>query len=157
MKLLVFSDSHGQTEPMRRTILAQKPDLVVHLGDHVRDADAMRAAFPQTAFVCVRGNCDLGSTAPEKAEFSLGPVQVFACHGHRYNVKTGPDALLNAGFFSGAKLLLYGHTHRAQHLHVSGMELVNPGPAHRSCARVELCEETGDMQIDLLDIESKKS
>lgn len=152
MKLLVFSDSHGKTEPMHRTVLAQKPDIVVHLGDHVRDADELRAAFPQQALVSVRGNCDLGSDAPERAEFSCGPVQVFACHGHRYNVKLGPDALLNAGYFSGAKLLLYGHTHIAQHLSVSGMEVVNPGPAHKSCALIEVCEDTGEMRIEILDI-----
>ena len=152
MKLLVFSDSHGKTEPMRRTILARKPDLVVHLGDHVRDADEMRRLFPQTAFVSVRGNCDLGSTADERAIFTLGSVQVFACHGHSYNVKMGLDALLNAGYFSGAKLLLYGHTHVRQHLSISGMEIVNPGAAHKSCALIELCEDTGEMRIEILDI-----
>ena len=33
-KLLVFSDSHGSTADMVRIVRSEKPDLVLHLGDH---------------------------------------------------------------------------------------------------------------------------
>ena len=148
MKLLVFSDSHGQVEPMLRTIAAQSPDLVIHLGDYVRDAEKLRAALPQQALVYVRGNCDPGANAEERAEFDLGGVHVFACHGHRYGVKTALDALLNAGHFSGAGLVLYGHTHVARHLCISGMEVVNPGSAQHSCAVIEI-DDAGGIEVHL--------
>lgn len=151
MKLLIFSDSHGQMEPMTRAVLAQSPDIVIHLGDYVRDAEELRARFPQMALVSVRGNCDFACGTPEHAEFFAGPVRVFACHGHRYGVKTGLDALLNAGHFSGAGLVLYGHTHIARHLSVSGMEVLNPGPAGKSCAVAEI-SDAGAIVCRLLDL-----
>ena len=134
---------------MLRTIAAQQPDLVIHLGDYVRDAEKLRTALPQQALVNVRGNCDPGANAEERAEFEVCGVQVFACHGHRYGVKTSLDALLNAGYFSGAGLVLFGHTHIARHLCISGMEVVNPGSAQHSCAVIDIEPETGKIEVRL--------
>ena len=136
MKLLVFSDSHGAVAPMLRAVREEKPDAVIHLGDCVRDAQALRADFP--GLVSVSGNCDWGDEGPERAELTLGGVRVFACHGHRYGVKTGLDALCNAGHFSGAGLVLFGHTHVPLKARAGEMLLVNPGPAKRSYAVIEL-------------------
>ena len=58
MKILVFSDSHGVKEPMLAAIEEQKPDMVLHLGDYVRDAEAIAAYFPSLDLRYVRGNCD---------------------------------------------------------------------------------------------------
>ena len=41
MRIAVFSDSHGVKEPMLAAIEEQKPDMVLHLGDYVRDAEAI--------------------------------------------------------------------------------------------------------------------
>ena len=46
MRIAVFSDSHGVREPMLAAIEEQKPDMVLHLGDYVRDAEAIAAYFP---------------------------------------------------------------------------------------------------------------
>ena len=46
MRIAVFSDSHGVKEPMLAAIEEQKPDMVLHLGDYVRDAEAIAAYFP---------------------------------------------------------------------------------------------------------------
>ena len=153
MKLLVFSDSHGKTEPMRRMIEREAPDQIVHLGDYVRDAEALRAQFPALPLVSVCGNCDgLGAAAPERAEFTFDGVNVFACHGHRYNVKYGLDALKNALWFSGARLALFGHTHRALCADFDGFTLLNPGTARTSCALVET-DGAGNFSARLLDME----
>ena len=141
MKLLIFSDSHGKTAPMFSAVEREKPDAVLHLGDHVRDAEALKTRFPSLPVYNVRGNCDPGADAPEQLEITLGGVPVFLCHGHRYNVKYGTEKLLNAGWFSGAKLVLFGHTHRALLQEYEELTLLNPGTAASSAARVEL---TGD-------------
>ncbi len=138
MRLFVFSDSHGTVAPMLRLVEALRPDAVAHLGDYVRDAEALRAAFP--GLVSVRGNCDWDDAAPLSAEFALGGVRVFACHGHRYGVKTGLDALCNAGWFSGAGLVLFGHTHVPLRRREGDMLLLNPGSARRTYAEVELSD-----------------
>ena len=43
MRIVVFSDSHGSVEPMLHAVREEKPDLVLHLGDHARDAEALAA------------------------------------------------------------------------------------------------------------------
>ena len=142
MLLLVFSDSHGATAPMLRLVEEKKPDAVAHLGDYTRDAQALRAAFPALELHALRGNCDWAESAkiPEGLFFELSGVPVFACHGHRYGVKTGLDALCNAGYFSGARLVLFGHTHIPLKERVGEMLLLNPGSARRTYAELELAD-----------------
>ena len=149
MKLLIFSDSHGYVEPMCRAVLTHGPDMAVHLGDYVRDADELRRRFPRLALVSVRGNCDYSGDAPEGAEFFAGPVRVFACHGHRYGVKQGTEALLRAGHALGAGLVLFGHTHIPRHFQDGGMVLLNPGSARSSCTLVEI-SDAGEIDCRLL-------
>lgn len=75
--------------------------------------------------------CPATVTSPaanqDTLEFYAGPVKVFATHGHRYYVKSTMDSLLNAAHFSGAQLVLYGHTHIARIEYPAGMTVVNPG------------------------------
>lgn len=127
--LAVFSDTHGVTEPMFDAVEQHKPDIVLHLGDHTRDAEALQQFFPSLDVRYVRGNCDHFSDAPEVLEFSADRVPVFMTHGHRYNVKYTLDSLINAAGFSGARLALFGHTHQSEYKTVGGLTLFNPGSA----------------------------
>ena len=138
MKLLVFSDSHGTVGPMLRAVRERAPDAVAHLGDYTRDAAVLRKAFPELRLISVRGNCDWDDRAPDAERFELGGVEIYACHGHRYGVKTGLDALCNAGYFSGARLVLFGHTHVPLRREEGGLRLLNPGSARSGFAEVEL-------------------
>ena len=133
MKIAVFSDSHGQCGGMCRAVRAWGPDLILHLGDHARDARSLTKEFPQTPLRAVRGNCDICSDAPETAQFSVEGVPVFLTHGHRYGVKAGLTSLLNAAHFAGARLVLFGHTHRGVQFEAAGMYVLNPGPAGDPC------------------------
>ena len=153
MKLLVFSDSHGQIEPMRHAIERERPDTVIHLGDCVRDAENLRREIsPTQAFISVCGNCDPGSDAPDRAEFVFDGVSVFACHGHRYRVKFGLESLCLTGQLSGAQLVLFGHTHAALCQELGGLTLVNPGSAAHSYAVVET-DGAGGFKARLLSAE----
>ena len=131
MRIAVFSDSHGVKEPMLAAIEEQKPDMVLHLGDYVRDAEAMAAYFPSLDLRYVRGNCDAysRSDAEENLLFNADGVRIFMTHGHRYNVKLGYESLANAAHFSGAQLALFGHTHEADFLRMGDVTLFNPGSA----------------------------
>ena len=145
MRIAVFSDSHGVKEPMLAAIEEQKPDMVLHLGDYVRDAEAIAAYFPSLDLRYVRGNCDaevdqMVLNFPILADYSIFPVGnrlIYAthghvyntAHGHRYNVKLGYESLANAAHFSGAQLALFGHTHEADFLRMGDVTLFNPGSA----------------------------
>ena len=50
MKILVFSDSHGNEDNMVRAVERERPstlDAIVHLGDGWRDAEALHRLYPR--------------------------------------------------------------------------------------------------------------
>ncbi len=129
MQIAVFSDSHGDTEGMCAVIDEYRPDMVLHLGDCVRDAEELERRYPQLPLLYVRGNCDAWdfTDAPEQRLFTAGDVVIYMTHGHRQSVKLTLDALANAVHFSGAKLGLFGHTHQAEYKVMGDVTLFNPG------------------------------
>ena len=64
MKILVFSDSHGNPDHMLTAIRREAPDAIFHLGDGESDLRAVKRAFPDLPIYSVRGNCDLFGAAP---------------------------------------------------------------------------------------------
>ena len=60
MKILVFSDTHGDVSAMYDIISGHRydTDLVIHLGDHIRDLESVMLDFLQIAHIGVIGNCD---------------------------------------------------------------------------------------------------
>ena len=130
LKLAIFSDTHGRTKGMLRAIEKSKPDTVFHLGDCEADVQRIRQAFPTLPICSVSGNCDHDPIEPDARVFTMGGgVKIFATHGHRYRVKYQLEPLLNAGHFSEAQLILFGHTHKAYCETYAGMWVLNPGTA----------------------------
>lgn len=128
MKVLVFSDSHGETEYMMEAVRREEPYAVVHLGDHARDADKLDRAFPLMPLCRVKGNCDLGDLDnPTERMIQWGNCKIFASHGHRYGVKGGAMNFYYAALEQGAQVALFGHTHRACCEEINGLWLLNPG------------------------------
>ena len=72
MLLAVFSDSHGRIGPMTAAVETYRPDRVLFLGDGVRDAEAVRRAFPDIPFTILSGNCDHVSGYDDRAILKLG-------------------------------------------------------------------------------------
>ena len=83
MILAVFSDTHGSTAGMAAAVRRVRPDILVHLGDHIRDTAVLGREFPDLPLHAVPGNCDFAAREPEPDIFFAGPVKVFATHGHR--------------------------------------------------------------------------
>ena len=120
MKILVFSDSHGRPDCIRRAITAHQTDtdLICFLGDGVRDICEVLADFPAIPAVILQGNCDsplacsaCGIEAPEEEVRTLDGVKILMMHGHTAGVKYGPEDLLCRASKAGAAIALYGHTH----------------------------------------------
>ncbi len=127
MKILVMSDSHGNKANMLRAVEKTAPGLIIHLGDCVRDTDCLERHYPSIPLWRVRGNCDFGSFAPEYGLEEVDGVRILFAHGHNHNVKLNMDSFCNSVCFSGAKLGLFGHTHRAVWHQIAGIEILNPG------------------------------
>ena len=130
MKILVLSDSHAALSFMRRCIDAVRPDAVIHLGDHYDDGTAMAEEYPQITFYQVPGNCDAHRgfiPDPETRLETLAGVRILMTHGHRHHVKQTLTRLLADAKASGAKLVLFGHTHNSYCQKEEGLMVMNPG------------------------------
>jgi len=138
MDILVFSDSHGEIELMANIVQEISPDLIVHLGDHEKDAKALSLRFPDIPLHRVRGNCDFLSKTSELEEVVVAEKKIILTHGHRYHVKESYNALYNMGHFAEADLVLFGHTHIPHYEQVNNMHVLNPGSARDSCSIVQI-------------------
>lgn len=146
MRIAVFSDSHGEIAAMCAAIEEHDPDLILHLGDYTRDAQALCRACPGRDIRYVRGNCDEwdGTDAPEHLLFPAEGVTIYMTHGHRQNVKYTLDALANTVHFSGARLGLFGHTHASEYKTMGDVTLFNPGSVGRGRRSYGLITVKGD-------------
>lgn len=131
MKMLVFSDSHGKGERMKRIIEKSDCDTVLFLGDGLREYDALRNEFPNKLFLSVMGNCDSCDGTREENIITLDGVRILMLHGHKRGVKHGTELLEAYGRELGADLILYGHTHVPDNRYVSDFGkpyyVFNPG------------------------------
>lgn len=126
MKLLIFSDSHGCLSAMEQAVNHEQPDHILHLGDHLRDAAALRDRFsvPVTA---VPGNCDGLTKEPAALTLELLNKRIYMTHGHLHGVKLHYQRVIYAALEAEAGILLFGHTHRPECFSERGLWVMNPG------------------------------
>lgn len=113
MDFLIFSDSHGRSDPMQAAIDRQlrAPDSIFFLGDGLRDTEVLHTG--RSHLFSVRGNCDL-FWDPTVATEQLLPFEghtILITHGHLYGVKSGLGGLISQATRLGADVVLFGHTH----------------------------------------------
>ncbi|MCL2747223.1 MAG: YfcE family phosphodiesterase [Oscillospiraceae bacterium] len=126
MRILVFSDTHGRTAAMIAEAKLRNPDLLIHLGDYVRDARALSSAMPHIPMVCVPGNCDLTRDKPHLV-YPCGGLTLYITHGHLHHVKQSLALLQSAARAAHARAALFGHTHSPCNEDSGGLLLFNPG------------------------------
>lgn len=127
MKIVVFSDSHGNTSNMKAVINREKPDLILHAGDVVRDTYELRRTFPNLPLEQVCGNCDYSGDAPNQLIVEAEGYRIMLTHGHLYHVKLGIGALLEAARKARVDAVVFGHTHEALCSLHGELWILNPG------------------------------
>ena len=142
MKILVISDSHGETEDLR-WLLEQiyneygPMDAFIHCGDGAADLERLRSWILKrntgASFYFVRGNCDFGAELPVSLQLELEGVKIFVAHGHTYYVKTTLSELDSVSRNEHCSLTLYGHTH-IPNWEMRSTLMVNPGSARNGRA-----------------------
>ncbi len=143
MRIFVFSDSHGRWEPMLSLLTQDPPDLVIHLGDHTADADALRART-MVPLLSVAGNSssDRASGVPDHRLITLEGHQLYLCHGHLHNVKSSLIYLSYSMQEQGVDLALFGHTHFPCDEQFGSVRLINPGSARSMYAVLTLTADS---------------
>lgn len=129
--IVVLSDTHGYKKSIEELdgIFAES-DIIIHLGDTSADGGFIRSKYPNKTHV-INGNCDLTKFGKDEEIIEVENVRIFACHGHRYSVKTTLTRLAERAKELGCKLALYGHTHLQREDEVDGVTLINPGAGTR--------------------------
>lgn len=138
MKILVFSDSHGNPGTMLQAVKTHLEhggvDMILHLGDGYRDFKALSELYPEIPAYMVRGNCDEGIAldVPKERLIEVDGFTFFMIHGHTRGVKNDLQHAADAAARCGADILLYGHTHLAMDLRMDTafgktVRTINPG------------------------------
>jgi len=140
MKILVFSDTHGQptfmNDAVKEHLAHGSVDMLIHLGDGWRDFAELRTRYPNIPAHAVKGNCDEWSTVcklPTSQIVTAENFTLYLTHGHNFHVKN--DILMAAENAARAKaqILLYGHTHMNDDHRESTVygtvRCINPGSA----------------------------
>ncbi len=127
MKVLVLSDSHGNSERMVDLFKEGGYRAVIFLGDVVRDADVLARYTGAYPVYRVKGNCDMFESAPDEQIIDIEGRLVFIAHGHNYHVKSGYGAFINAALAKGVDVALCGHTHVQHYERVGEVIVANPG------------------------------
>ncbi len=134
MRILVFSDSHGNVERMKHVMQRTTVDAIWYLGDGVRDFEHLQERDSGRAmFLAVRGNGDGICDWPAERIVTYENVRILLLHGHTRNVKHGTEVLEAYAREKEVDLVLYGHTHRWEDRYLPGegndkpLRLFNPG------------------------------
>lgn len=149
MKIIVFSDSHGDPKALSAALEKNIAglDLCVFLGDGTDDMEYALSAYPTLARVIVSGNREEYLTSflsaavpPRECEFEAGGLKFLALHGHRpANVKSGLGGTAKYAAAKGADVVLYGHTHIKDDRVIDAgdrkVRMINPGSAGRGSER----------------------
>ncbi len=135
MKILVFSDSHSNQKYIEKALEMHNfcADLVIFLGDGIRDIENVKSRHSHLNFFVVKGNCDVFSSAeyPNYSVLDLDGIKVLITHGHLFGVKSGYDRILYKAAEMEADAVFFGHTHvpieYSTYVGEKRIQLFNPG------------------------------
>lgn len=122
--LLILSDSHGHTRNLREALARQlrAPDIILFLGDGLRDLGCLGLNEKKISLLAVKGNCDSFSYPelddPDERLLALGNTRILMMHGHTHHVKGGWLPAAAHAARQGADILLFGHTHQPMEEHL---------------------------------------
>lgn len=127
MKILIVSDTHGSTGPLRYVLEQEKDiDMMIHAGDVGKDCDYLKTTMNFPVYI-VEGNNDYFMGLPGEIVVPIGSHRVFVTHGHGYYVSAHTIRLKEAARSRQADIVVYGHTHRPDIDTSENVIAINPG------------------------------
>lgn len=145
LKILVVSDSHGNTVALQRIVSAEHPfDYLVHCGDGVSDLLYMQWQG-NPLVLKVAGNIDRarGMDIEQRIIQEIGGYRFFITHGDRQQAHRDISGVYSEAVDEGCDIALFGHTHR-QYLSEQKPRLFNAGEARGGYYGVIQVDDTID-------------
>ncbi len=128
MRILVFSDSHGQYKAMQKAIEAQPTaEAIIFLGDGHRDFEYCKKFIGDRRIYAVKGNNDFHCEYPLRQTITEGGENIYICHGHYEYVKSTLGGLLTKAKETNCKIAIHGHTHQQRVEYYEGIHIFCPG------------------------------
>ena len=153
-RILIISDTHGDINDCVKIIEKTTPDMIIHAGDIIRDADDLISIYPDIPMHCVCGNNDFSKRYPYNLLLSVDGKNIFITHGHEYCVKyeSSLSTLEKKAREMDADLCVFGHTHTPLCAVRGTLIMLNPGST-RFSGTYAICEiENGKMKTCILDV-----
>lgn len=135
LRIVAISDSHANTQAMEAAvpyIKAMKPDIIVHLGDYVRDVAFLEKRLSHE-ILRIQGNGDFGQASKHEEIIEAQGRKILFAHGHLHLVKSGSAKILSYARQMGFDAAVFGHTHRQIKEERDGIFLLNPGALTNYC------------------------
>ncbi len=160
MKILVFSDSHGNLSNLELilTQYRENTEYVIHLGDYDSDISEMKTPFPNYKYINISGNCDWGNFTPSEKFFSLRGKNFFITHGHKYRVKLDLIKLSYSAEEKNADICLFGHTHVPMLTQLNNIIYMNPGSVSNlrggtsyTYGTIDICDK-GNIHAEIIEL-----
>lgn len=129
-KVLIVSDSHGDTKLFMDVINKEKPDIKIHAGDFTVPISIIEENFDWF----VRGNNDY--QGPKEISFKIEDLTFILTHGDEFGYGLwGGISGLNKKIVRHAKdnnanVIVTGHTHVESFQIIDNVYALNPGSIH---------------------------
>lgn len=108
-KIIIFSDTHGNTKIIDTILKIESYDYAIHAGDYECDLKFIENNFDYH----VAGNNDFDSNKNE-IFFEIENIKFYLCHGHQlgtYSALDNPDYMHKYLDEFDVDVIIHGHTH----------------------------------------------
>lgn len=131
MRILIMSDSHGDTKRFDKVIDAFSPHMIIHLGDVEKDVNYLEDVYPQIPLHAVVGNNDPWCRRCAEKVIEVEGIKIFLTHGHLYGVWDGGCRVAQRAEELGCSVALFGHSHIPVNEVFGTVRAFNPGSISR--------------------------
>lgn len=124
-RIIVLSDTHGDTQTIDKILNSNKYDYAILAGDYTCDSSFVNNRFNYV----VRGNNDFDDN-PDELSFEIEGIKFNLQHGHligSYFQLDNYDFMKKVLSAKGVDILIHGHTHISKIFEYENGIVINPG------------------------------
>jgi len=124
MKILVVSDSQGSIGSILTALDREKPDVLIHLGNGIKDLADVK--FDGQIYASL-GKTDFNLKIPKAGKVSHNNCEILYTYGQDLDIVNGYDKLYEFALTQGADVVLFGQTEHVELFEHEGIIFANPG------------------------------